>query len=72
LTPSRLGGARRTTTDIFKINRILSKFVRGEVIEGKEPGEKYPTGEQAVDEKHRTAAPTEEGVLKVETALAVW
>ena len=43
--------------------------MRGEVIEGKEPGEKYTTGDYTVDEKHRTVALTEEGVLKVEKLL---
>jgi preprotein translocase subunit SecA len=38
--------------------------MRGEVIEGKEPGEKYTTGDFTVDEKHRSAALTEEGVLQ--------
>ena len=28
--------------------------MRGEVIEGKEPGEKYTTGDYTVDEKHRS------------------
>ena len=39
------------------------------MIEGKEPGEKYTTGDFTVDEKHRTVALTEEGVLKVEKLL---
>ena len=45
--------------------------MRGEVIEGKEPGEKYTTGDYTVDEKHRTAALTEEGVAKVEKLLGI-
>ena len=45
--------------------------MRGEVIEGKEPGEKYTTGDYTVDEKHKTAALTEEGVLKVEKLLNI-
>ena len=43
--------------------------MRGEVIEGKEPGEKYYTGDFTVDEKHRTVALTEEGQIKVERLL---
>ena len=43
--------------------------MRGEVIEGKEPGEKYTTGDYTIDEKHKSAALTEEGVLKVEKLL---
>ena len=45
--------------------------MRGEVIEGKEPGEKYTTGDYTVDEKHRTVALTEEGVAKVEKLLGI-
>jgi preprotein translocase subunit SecA len=41
------------------------------VIEGKEPGEKYTTGDYTVDEKHRSVALTEEGVLKVEKLLGI-
>src|SRR5438067_2503547 len=37
--------------------------------EGKEPGQSYATGDFTVDEKHRTVALTEEGVLKVEKLL---
>ena len=45
--------------------------MRGEVIEGREPGEKYTTGDYTIDEKHKTAALTEEGVLKVERLLGI-
>ncbi len=41
------------------------------MIEGKEPGEKYTTGDFTVDEKHRSVALTEEGVLKCERLLNV-
>ena len=41
------------------------------MIEGKEPGEKYTTGDYTIDEKHKTAALTEEGVLKVEKLLNI-
>jgi preprotein translocase subunit SecA len=69
-TPLIISGPSEESTDkYFKINRIIPKLIRGEVIEGKEPGEKYTTGDYTVDEKHRTAALTEEGVLKVEKLL---
>ena len=45
--------------------KLFLHLIRGEVIEGKEPGEKYTTGDYTVDEKHRSSALTEEGVLKV-------
>jgi preprotein translocase subunit SecA len=69
-TPLIISGPSEESTDkYFKINRIIPRLVRGEVIEGKEPGEKYMTGDYTVDEKHRGVALTEEGVLKVEKLL---
>jgi preprotein translocase subunit SecA len=50
---------------------VIPHLQRGEVIEGKEPGEKYTTGDFTVDEKHRSAALTEEGVLHVEKLLGI-
>ncbi len=41
------------------------------MIEGKEPGEKYTTGDFTVDEKHRSVALTEDGVLHVEKLLGI-
>src|SRR5512142_1527562 len=71
-TPLIISGPSEESTDkYYKINRIIPKLVRGEVIEGKEPGEKYTTGDYTIDEKHRSAALTEEGVLKVEKLLGV-
>ncbi|MDQ6758279.1 MAG: preprotein translocase subunit SecA, partial [Acidobacteriota bacterium] len=69
-TPLIISGPSEESTDkYYKINRIIPKLIRGEVIEGKEPGEKYTTGDYTVDEKHRSVALTEEGVLKVEKLL---
>ena len=69
-TPLIISGASEESTDkYYKINRIIPKLTRGEVIEGKEPGEKYTTGDFTVDEKHRSVALTEEGVLKVEKLI---
>src|SRR5579864_8037459 len=71
-TPLIISGPSEESTDkYYKINRIIPKLVRGEVIEGKEPGEKYTTGDYTIDEKHKSAALTEEGVLKVEKLLGV-
>ena len=71
-TPLIISGPSEESTDkYYKINRIIPKLVRGEVIEGREPGEKYTTGDFTIDEKHRTSALTEEGVLKVEKLLNV-
>jgi preprotein translocase subunit SecA len=71
-TPLIISGPSEESTDkYYKINRIIPKLVRGEVIEGREPGEKYTTGDYTIDEKHRAAALTEEGVLKVEKLLNV-
>jgi preprotein translocase subunit SecA len=69
-TPLIISGPSEESTDkYYKVNRIIPRLIRGEVIEGKEPGEKYTTGDYTVDEKHRTAALTEEGVLKCERLL---
>ena len=71
-TPLIISGPSEESTDkYYKINRIIPKLIRGEVIEGKEPGEKYTTGDYTIDEKHKSAALTEEGVLKVEKLLGI-
>src|SRR5579872_1240075 len=71
-TPLIISGPSEESTDkYYKVNRIIPKLVRGEVIEGKEPGENYTTGDYTIDEKHKTAALTEEGVLKVEKLLNI-
>ncbi len=71
-TPLIISGPSEESTDkYYKVNRIIPKLVRGEVIEGKEPGEKYTTGDYTIDEKHRSAALTEEGVFKVEKLLGI-
>ncbi|HEX4810300.1 MAG TPA: preprotein translocase subunit SecA [Bryobacteraceae bacterium] len=69
-TPLIIAGPSEESTDkYYRVNRIIPRLERGEVIDGKEPGEKYTTGDFTVDEKHRTVALTEEGVLKVEKLL---
>src|SRR5438067_272533 len=71
-TPLIISGPSEESTDkYYRVNRIIPKLVRGEVIEGKEPGEKYTTGDYTIDEKHKTAALTEEGVLKLEKLLKI-
>ena len=71
-TPLIISGASEESTDkYYKVNRVIPKLVRGEVIEGKEPGESYTTGDYTVDEKNRTVGITEEGVLKVEKLLGL-
>jgi preprotein translocase subunit SecA len=71
-TPLIISGPSEESTDkYFKVNRIIPKLVLGEEIEGKEPGEKYTTGDYTVDEKHRTAALTEEGFDKVARLLGL-
>src|SRR5713101_4546110 len=71
-TPLIISGPSEESTDkYYKINRIIPKLERGEVHEGKEPGEKWTTGDYTVDEKHRTVALTEQGVTKVEKLLNI-
>jgi preprotein translocase subunit SecA len=71
-TPLIISGPSEESTDkYYKINRIIPRLVRGEVIEGKEPGVKYTTGDYTVEEKHRSVALTEEGSIKVEKLLGL-
>ena len=71
-TPLIISGPSEQSTDkYYKVNRIIPKLERGEVIEGKEPGEKFTTGDFTVDEKHRSAGLTEQGVLKCEKLLGI-
>src|SRR5579885_82222 len=71
-TPLIISGPSEESTDkYYKVNRIIPKLVRGEVIEGKEPGEKYYTGDYTVDEKHRSVALTEEGFDKCARMLGL-
>src|SRR5882724_9354653 len=71
-TPLIISGPSEESTDkYYRVNQIIPKLQRGEVIDGKEPGEKYTTGDYTIDEKHKTSALTEEGVLKVEKLLKI-
>src|SRR5260370_20294066 len=71
-TPLIISGPSEESTDkYYKSNKVIPNLIRGEVIEGKEPGEKYTTGDYTVDEKHRSTALTEERVLKVEKLLDI-
>jgi preprotein translocase subunit SecA len=71
-TPLIISGPSEESTDkYYKINRIIPRLQRGEEIEGKEPGEKYTTGDYTIDEKHRSAGLTEEGTFKVEKLLGM-
>jgi preprotein translocase subunit SecA len=72
-TPLIISGPSEESTDkYYKINRIIPKLVRGEVIETGNPDEKgLTTGDYTIDEKHKAAALTEDGVLKVEKLLGL-
>ncbi len=71
-TPLIISGPSEGSTDkYYRVNGIIPKLTRGEVIEGKEPGEKYFTGDFTVDEKGKSVALTEEGVRKVERLLNI-
>src|SRR5213592_99409 len=53
-TPLIISGPSEESTDkYYKVNRIIPKLIRGEEIKGKEPGEKYLTGDYTVDETPR-------------------
>src|SRR5438128_5091279 len=62
-TPLIIAGPSEESTDkYYRVNQIIRYLERGEVIEGKEPGQSRTTGDFTVDEQHRTVALTEEGV----------
>ena len=60
-----------STDKYCRVNIEIPKLVHGDVVQGAAPGERYTTGDYTVDEKHRYAALTEEGVLKLEKLLNV-
>ena len=69
-TPLIISGPSEESTDkYYRVNRIIPRLVRGEEIPGKEPGEKFYTGDYTLDEKHRTVALTDEGWDKVARLL---
>ncbi|HEX4134004.1 MAG TPA: DEAD/DEAH box helicase [Bryobacteraceae bacterium] len=71
-TPLIISGPSEESTDKYhKINRIIPQLIRGEVIEGEEPGQKWTTGDYTVDERQKSVALTEEGVLKMERLLGL-
>ena len=71
-TPLIISGPSEESTDkYYRINRIIPKLIRGEVIEGREPGEKYTTGDYTIDEKHKAVALTEEGFDKAARLLGL-
>jgi len=71
-TPLIISGPSEESTDkYYKINRIIPKLERGEEIDGKEPGEKYTTGDYTIDEKHRSAGLTEQGTFRIEKLLGM-
>src|SRR5579884_2454167 len=72
-TPLIISGPSEESTDkYYKIDRIIPRLEKGEVIESKNAGEPPTyTGDYTVDEKHRTVSLTEEGVAKVERLLGI-
>ncbi|HEX7359560.1 MAG TPA: preprotein translocase subunit SecA [Bryobacteraceae bacterium] len=69
-TPLIIAGPSEESTDkYYRVNRIIPYLERGEVIEGKEPGQSYTTGDFTVDEKQRAVGLTEQGISKVEKLL---
>jgi preprotein translocase subunit SecA len=71
-TPLIISGPSEESTDkYFKVDRIIPRLIRGEEIEGREPGEKYLTGDYTVDEKHKAVALTDEGFDKVARLLGL-
>ncbi len=71
-TPLIISGPSEQSTDkYYKVNRVIPKLERGEVIEEDEPGQRTYTNDFIIDEKHRTCWLTEQGEAKVESALGI-
>src|SRR5207344_2151777 len=71
-TPLIISGASEESTDkYFKVNRIIPKLEKGEELEVATGEPAQLTGDFVVDEKHRSAALTEEGVLRLEKLLNI-
>ena len=69
-TPLIISGPSEQSTDLYyRVDKIIPKLIRGEVIEGKEPGQRFYTGDFWVDEKHRTVTLTDEGQGKIERLM---
>ncbi|MHB8733690.1 MAG: preprotein translocase subunit SecA [Terriglobales bacterium] len=68
-TPLIISGPSEESTDkYYRIDRIIPNLEKGEPPEGTE---KPATGDYFLDEKHRTATLTEEGVMKAEKLLGI-
>jgi len=71
-TPLIISGPSEESTDkYYKINRVIPMLEKGEVHEGKEPGQSWTTGDYTIDEKHKSVGLTEQGVAKLEQLLDV-
>ena len=75
-TPLIISGPSESSSELyFKVDRIIPRLTKGEVIEERDgkigQSTKRHTGDFTVDEKAKSAALTEEGVAKVEQLLAV-
>jgi preprotein translocase subunit SecA len=71
-TPLIISGPSEQSTDkYYKINRVIPKLERGEVIEGDEPRDRTYTNDFIIEEKHRTVFLTEDGERKVEEMLGI-
>jgi len=71
-TPLIISGPSEVATDkYYKVNRVIPRLERGEIIEGDEPRDRTYTGDYIIEEKHRAAFLTEVGEAKVEAALGI-
>jgi len=71
-TPLIISGPSEVATDkYYKVNRVIPRLERGEIIEGDEPRDRSYTGDYIIEEKHRAAFLTEVGEAKMEAALGI-
>jgi preprotein translocase subunit SecA len=74
-TPLIISGPAEASTDLYyEVDRLIPKLKRGEVHQGQVKGEDRDrleaSGDFVVDEKHKTATLTEQGMQKAEDFLA--
>ncbi|MBI2980953.1 MAG: preprotein translocase subunit SecA [Deltaproteobacteria bacterium] len=71
-TPLIISGPSEESTDkYYRIDGVIPRLTKGEVIEDKKSGTKHSTGDYTVDEKSKATVLTEEGVAKIEKILGI-
>src|SRR5574341_1417413 len=71
-TPLIISGPSEESTDkYYKVNRVIPMLEKGEVHKNNDTGMVWTTGDYTLEEKHRTAALTEDGYDKAARLLGL-